>query len=170
MSGSTLPSCVTDPLGAVASAFDAAFGSGDAVPEHDGDWGVKATLQDALDQTEVMEAIPEINAVGVDNVRPGQLVRFRCMVQDMYNPEYYVGAYKDKSTGGRWRTTKFTEKIGAGAEPDDSAERKIWERRVLYCVPIPGESSWVRRLDGAVASAPPPTPVKSHEGPTGTSV
>jgi hypothetical protein len=129
---------VTDPLGAVASAFDAAFGSGDAVPEHDGDWGVKATLQDALDQTEVMEAIPEINAVGVDNVRPGQLVRFRCMVQDMYNPEYYVGAYKDKSTGGRWRTTKFTEKIGAGAEPDDSAERKIWERRVLYCVPIPG--------------------------------
>ena len=169
MSGSTLPSCVTDPLGAVASAFDAAFGSGDAVPEHDGDWGVKATLQDALDQTEVMEAIPEINAVGVDNVRPGQLVRFRCMVQDMYNPEYYVGAYKDKSTGGRWRTTKFTEKIGAGAEPDDSAERKIWERRVLYCVPIPGESSWVRRLDGAVASAPPPTPVKSHEGPTGTS-
>lgn len=169
MSGSTLPSCVTDPLGAVASAFDAAFGSGDAAPEHDGDWGVKATLQDALDQPEVMEAIPEINAVGVDNVRPGQLVRFRCMVQDMYNPEYYVGAYKDKSTGGRWRTTKFTEKIGAGAEPDDSAERKIWERRVLYCVPIPGESSWVRRLDGAVASAPPPTPVKSHEGPTGTS-
>ena len=50
MSGSTLPSCVTDPLGAVASAFDAAFGSGDAAPEHDGDWGVKATLQDALDQ------------------------------------------------------------------------------------------------------------------------
>ena len=171
-----LPSCVTDPLGAVASAFDAAIGSGDTAPDQDGDWGIKATLQEALDRPGVMEQIPEINAVGVDNVRPGQLVRFRCMVQDMYNPEYYVGAYKDRSTGGRWRTTKFTERISGGnsvntgeSQPDDSAERVIWERRVLYCVPIPGESSWVRRLDGAVASAPPPTPLKTHEGPAGTS-
>ena len=171
-----LPSCVTDPLGAVASAFDAAIGSGDTAPDQDGDWGIKATLQEALDRPGVMEQIPEINAVGVDNVRPGQLVRFRCMVQDMYNPEYYVGAYKDRSTGGKWRTTKFTERISGGnsvntgeSQPDDSAERVIWERRVLYCVPIPGESSWVRRLDGAVASAPPPTPLKTHEGPAGTS-
>ena len=78
-----LPSCVTDPLGAVASAFDAAIGSGDTAPDQDGDWGIKATLQEALDRPGVMEQIPEINAVGVDNVRPGQLVRFRCMVQDL---------------------------------------------------------------------------------------
>ena len=55
--------------------------------------------------------IPEINDVGIDSVRPGTLVRFRCMVQDLYNPEFYIGAFKDASTGGRWKTTKFTEDI-----------------------------------------------------------
>ena len=45
--------------------------------------------------------IPEINAVGVEGVRPNQLVRFRAMVQDMYNPEYYVGAYRDATTAVR---------------------------------------------------------------------
>ena len=125
--------------------------------------------------------IPEINAVGVEAVKPNALVRFRCMVQDMYNPEYYVGAYRDNTTGGKWKTTKFTEDLGPA---DDVAamgqghnnqyqqpqppERKIWERRVLYCVPLPGESAWVRRLDGAGVGAPPQTPVKVSEGPSPT--
>jgi hypothetical protein len=119
--------------------------------------------------------IPEINAVGVEAVKPNALVRFRCMVQDMYNPEYYVGAYRDKTTGGKWKTTKFTEDLGPadddGMDPpphhqqqqqqqQQQPERKIWERRVLYCVPLPGESAWVRRLDGAGVGAPPQTPVK----------
>jgi len=48
---------------------------------------------------------------------------------------------------------------------------KIWERKVLYCVPLPGESAWVRRLDGAgagpgaggVVGAPPHTPIRGSE-------
>jgi len=48
-----------------------------------------------------------------------------------------------------------------GAEP----ETKICERRVLYCVPLPGESAWVRQLDGGGAGAPPLTP-EATEGPS----
>jgi hypothetical protein len=93
------------------------------------------------------EQIPEINNIGVDAVRQGTLVRFRCMVQDMYNPEFYVGAYKDETTLGRWKTTKYTEEVEPVLGRGSSREQKIWERRILYCVPIPGESVWLRRLD-----------------------
>ena len=112
----------------------------------------------------LVERVPEINAVGVEHVPTGALVRFRCMVQDMYNPEYYVGAYRD--AGGRWRTTKYTEDLGPedlGPGTHSPADSKIWERRVLYCVPVPGESAWVRRLDGAGVGAAPSTPAKTSE-------
>ena len=158
-----LPRCVTDPLGTVSSLFDAAVASPAAGVE-DGDWGVRAAFREGLAQLSsraLVERIPEINAVGVEHVSPGALVRFRCMVQDMYNPEYYVGAYRD--AGGRWRTTKYSEDLGPADGPGQPADRKIWERRVLYCVPVPGESAWVRRLDGAGFGVPPSTPAKISE-------
>ena len=158
-----LPRCVTDPLGTVSSLFDAAVASPAAGVE-DGDWGVRAAFREGIAQLSsraLVERVPEINAVGVEHVPPGALVRFRCMVQDMYNPEYYVGAYRD--AGGRWRTTKYSEDLGPSDGPGQPADRKIWERRVLYCVPVPGESAWVRRLDGAGVGAPPSTPAKVSE-------
>ena len=161
-----LPRCVTDPLGTVSSLFDAAVASPAAGAE-DGDWGVRAAFREGLAQLgsrALVERVPEINAVGVEHVPTGALVRFRCMVQDMYNPEYYVGAYRD--AGGRWRTTKYTEDLGPedlGPGTHSPADSKIWERRVLYCVPVPGESAWVRRLDGAGVGAAPSTPAKTSE-------
>ena len=112
--------------------------------------------------------IPEINYVGIDSVRPGTLVRFRCMVQDLYNPEFYIGAFKDASTGGRWKTTKFTEDIELkqciGCCGGESSQfHKIWERRVFFCVPIPGESEWLRCEDAVYGNAPPRTSSKVSE-------
>ena len=165
MSG-TLPPCVSDPLGTVSALFDAASRSADPRALEDGDWGVRATFERALGEPGVLARVPEINAVGVDAIPPGALVRFRCMVQDMYNPEYYVGAYREEGANGpAWRTTKYTEDPGPGPSPGaevagqsggphDPSSVKIWERRVLYCVPVPGESEWVRVADGAGAGAP----------------
>ena len=175
MSG-TLPPCVSDPLGTVSALFDAASRSADPRALEDGDWGVRATFERALGEPGVLARVPEINAVGVDAIPPGALVRFRCMVQDMYNPEYYVGAYREEGANGpAWRTTKYTEDPGPGPSPGaevagqsggphDPSSVKIWERRVLYCVPVPGESEWVRVADGAGAGAPPRTPAKAREG------
>lgn len=59
------------------------------------------------------------------------------MIQDMLGNEFYVGAYKD---GLVWRTNKFMDvsqfPIGS------SADMRIWERQLLYCVPVPGLSPW----------------------------
>ena len=161
-----LPRCVTDPLGTVSSLFDAAVASPAAGAE-DGDWGVRAAFREGLAQLgsrALVERVPEINAVGVEHVPTGALVRFRCMVQDMYNPEYYVGAYRD--AGGRWRTTKYTEDLGPedlGPGTQYSTRRSQILESAGLCVPVPGESAWVRRLDGAGVGAAPSTPAKTSE-------
>ena len=82
MSG-TLPPCVSDPLGTVSALFDAASRSADPRALEDGDWGVRATFERSLGEPGVLARVPEINAVGVDAIPPGALVRFRCMVQDL---------------------------------------------------------------------------------------
>ena len=73
------------------------------------------------------------------------------MVQDMYNPEYYIGAYK-QSGMDKWVTTKYTDDGPTLAD----AETSIWERRVLYCVPVPGESGWARGMQDAAGAGRAP--------------
>nr|VDD15795.1 unnamed protein product [Brassica oleracea] len=68
---------------------------------------------------------------------PNTLVRFRGMIQDMLGNEFYAGAYKDDST---WRTNKYSD---VSQFPDGpSSETQVWERRLLYCVPVPGRNQW----------------------------
>lgn len=78
------------------------------------------------------------------------------MIQDMLGNEFYVGAYKVilficsrccfdvlmcvkalsgiMKDGSTWKTTKFMDssQCPAGFSPD----MRIWERRLLYCVPV----------------------------------
>ena len=45
--------------------------------------------------------IPLLNNISPDNVKPNSLIRCRCMVQDQFDPEYYLGNYEtlNKTTG-----------------------------------------------------------------------
>jgi hypothetical protein len=61
----------------------------------------------------------------------------------MFDPEYYVGAWRS-APGEPWRTSKYSD---AGGVPAD-AEQAIWERRVFFCVPVPGEAPWARGEGG----------------------
>ena len=52
-------------------------------------------------------------------VRPNSLVRFRCMIQDMRDPEFYMGSYmhRDPLTGeSREATTKYLDMLPATGE------------------------------------------------------
>jgi hypothetical protein len=60
----------------------------------------------------------------------------------MFDPEFYVGAWR--LPGEAWRTTKYTE----GASVPEGAEVVTWERRVFFCVPVPGEAPWARGSGG----------------------
>ncbi|KAI9102164.1 hypothetical protein K1719_023674 [Acacia pycnantha] len=59
------------------------------------------------------------------------------MIQDMLGNEFYVGAYKD---GSVWRTNKFRDV--SHCPMSSSGDTRIWERRLLYCVRVPGLNAW----------------------------
>ncbi|CAK9326302.1 unnamed protein product [Citrullus colocynthis] len=129
---------LVNPLGAVRSTFEKAISSGSNPASFDGkDWGALEPFQHFLFDQNGLSKVPILNASSVKWVQPNTLVRFRGMIQDMLGNEFYVGAYKDGST---WKTTKFMDssQCPAGFSPD----MRIWERRLLYCVPVPGQNSW----------------------------
>lgn len=85
----------------------------------------------------------------VEEIPAGSLVRFRCMVQNMYNPEWYVGDYtaSNPETGERRQgTAQYRESLDlpAGFTANmDAAASSALERVPLHCMSIPHESSWV---------------------------
>ncbi|XP_064924701.1 mini-chromosome maintenance complex-binding protein [Columba livia] len=48
--------------------------------------------------------VPSLNDVPVHYLKPNSLVKFRCMVQDMFDPEFYMGVYEtvDPNTNTRF--------------------------------------------------------------------
>jgi len=79
-------------------------------------------------------------------------------VQDMFNSEFYLGAYRDG--GGQWATTLCSDAFPAGGLPPN-AETRIWERRPFYCVVTPAESAWsAARCSGQPVA--PATPQKTR--------
>ncbi|XP_051122782.1 mini-chromosome maintenance complex-binding protein isoform X2 [Andrographis paniculata] len=131
--------CLLNPLGAVRLTFEKAVSSGSAAAVLDGkDWGATELFRQFLLDEDGLSKVPLLDQSTIKWVKPNTLVRFRGMIQDMLGNEYYVGAYKD---GDTWKTNKFAD---ASRSPiDSSSDMKIWERRLLYCVPVPGQSSWI---------------------------
>eukprot|EP00897_Mesotaenium_endlicherianum_P000995 jgi/Mesen1/10897/ME000095S10230 len=143
--------CVANPLGAIRILFDeVAKAAGPSGNFSQGDVAVSNVFQKSLFEEGAIRNVPELNSAKLDLIPPNSLVRFRGMIQDMFNAEYYLGAYKE---GDTWHTTKYQDMadIPLGSQSDT----KVWDRRPLYCVPVPGESEWVRaahRGEGQEAS------------------
>ena len=115
-----------------------------------------APLRAALSDEAAAAAVPCLNACRPEAVPPGALVRFVGMVQDVHDPEFYVGAYDEVLPDGsrRVRTGKFRDELtlapGGEVRP---REQSTWCRTPLVCVPVPGESAWVSRGAAGAAGA-----------------
>ncbi|CAN1297636.1 Mini-chromosome maintenance complex-binding protein [Linum perenne] len=144
--------CLANPLGAVRLTFDKAVSSGaDPSALLGKDWGALDVFRDFLFHQGNLSQVPVLNNETLRWIQPNTLVRFRGMVQDMLGNELYVGAHKD---GMVWRTNKFADVSPYPIDPS-SADAKIWERRLVSCVPVPGLSSW------AECETPAPTCMNS---------
>ncbi|WKA00732.1 hypothetical protein VitviT2T_019066 [Vitis vinifera] len=124
----------------------AAEASGSDPANFDGkDWGVADLFRQFLFDNGGLSQVPVLNSTNFKRVQPNTLVRFRGMIQDMLGNELYVGVYKE---GPNWRTNKFMDvsQFPMGSRPD----MRVWERRLLYCVPVPGQNSWVEPSSEAV--------------------
>ncbi|XP_074964220.1 mini-chromosome maintenance complex-binding protein [Phalacrocorax aristotelis] len=93
--------------------------------------------------------VPSLNDVPVHYLKPNSLVKFRCMVQDMFDPEFYMGVYEtvDPNTNARvLHFGKYRDVAECGPQQEidlNSSQTVTSERQTFYCVPVPGESAWV---------------------------
>lgn len=58
----------------------------------------QSECQRVLEDPGVLTEIPLLNNVQSHEIKDKELVRFRGMIQDMYNPEYYLKEYEVKNT------------------------------------------------------------------------
>ncbi|CAN4101635.1 unnamed protein product [Withania somnifera] len=133
--------CLANPLGAVRLTFEKALASGSDPATFQGkDWGATDLFRQFLFDDGGLSQVPFLNPSTMTWVQPNTLVRFRGMIQDMLGSEFYVGAYKDGET---WRTNKYADFSQFPMATDSSPDIRVWERRLLYCVPVPGQNSWI---------------------------
>jgi hypothetical protein len=143
-----------NPLAELQHVFEAA--SPEALRTGEGIC-VAASLRVALSSPGASKAVPSLNACRLDQVAPGSLVRFYGMVQDVQDPEFYVGAYEEVSPSGeaRLRTGKYRDVLdvqpNCTVRPRDDC---TWQRTPVVCVPIPMQSEWAAREIAASDAAP----------------
>ena len=111
----------------------------DALATGNGIVEVESRFRTALELPAMRAQVPRLDrdAVAQGRIMPNTLVRFRGLVQDMWNPEYYVGSYKDPSTGS-WKQTHYMD---CAAVPENT-ETQLMERKPLVCISVPGEARW----------------------------
>ena len=55
---------------------------------------VESHFKAELSRPEVLAGVVSLNTAANHSLVEGQLVRFRAMVQDMFDPEYYISEYQ----------------------------------------------------------------------------
>jgi len=127
---------------------------------------ISSTFKELLSCESTWNGLPSLNQLPNHEVADGQLVRFRGMVQDMFNPEIYLSEFeiRNLSTGsssvncGRYRDVlcnSLREEILG-----ESDLNVMKDRNVVYCVSIPAESPWVADIHAAKSG--------NKAGPSGT--
>ena len=152
---SAMPGLLSEPLAELQHVFEAA--TPEALRTGEG-ISVAASLQAALSSPGASKAVPSLNARRLDQVAPGSLVRFYGMVQDVHDPEFFVGAYEEVSPTGeaRLRTGKYRDMLdvqpNCTVRPRDDC---TWQRTPVVCVPVPMQTEWAAREVAASDAAPP---------------
>ncbi|KAF4791181.1 minichromosome maintenance complex binding protein [Turdus rufiventris] len=93
--------CVGDWLNSPLSIVQGIFAQN--VPNSDWEKKVTEYFKEKLKENNATNWVPSLNDVPVHYLKPNSLVKFRCMVQDMFDPEFYMGVYEtvDPNTNAR---------------------------------------------------------------------
>lgn len=133
---------INDPLGVVEGMFAASQG------DQGSGWEAKAVefFTEQLKDKEAQSLVPSLNDVPLHYLKPNGLVKFRCFVQDMFDPEFFMGAYETVNPTTKARTLrcgKYKDVTESGVDLN-SRSTVTAERQTFYCVPIPGENQWAK--------------------------
>ncbi|KAF6110046.1 minichromosome maintenance complex binding protein [Phyllostomus discolor] len=116
------------------------------------DWEKKVIeyFKGKLKENNAPKWVPSLNEVPLHYLKPNSFVKFRCMIQDMFDPEFYMGVYETVNQNTKARVLHFGKyrdiaECGPQQEVDlNSPRTTTLERQTFYCVPVPGESVWVK--------------------------
>jgi len=163
-----------DPLTVVDQLFHA-WTASHGTPT--AEWGEREHFVRALglEDEQAFARIPCLNDQAIaDAVRPFSLVRYRALVQDVFEPEIYISRMEEAAAEApgtaaaapappRVVPTKYRELLEppAGRTLRELGRDGLSQRGVCYCVPIPGETAWARAASakqspqGSPGAAPP---------------
>ena len=113
-------SLLSDPLADLQVIFEAQTGGGNTDALRTGKGvSVAPALEAALRSPNASAAVPSLNARRPEEIPTGALVRFYGMVQDVRDPEFYVGAYDETALGDetRMRTGKYRDAVDTTGFP-----------------------------------------------------
>ena len=129
---------------------------------------VESHFKAELNKPGVMTGVTSLNTAENHSLVEGQLVRFRAMVQDMFDPEYYISEYEVKERGGsvELRSGRYRDTVecGPGEEVVGDTSHQLRERQCLYCVTPPGEAGWVMDQQARLAGERPGTVSQTNGG------
>ncbi|XP_033037029.1 mini-chromosome maintenance complex-binding protein isoform X2 [Trachypithecus francoisi] len=116
------------------------------------DWEKKVIeyFKEKLKENNAPKWVPSLNEVPLHYLKPNSFVKFRCMIQDMFDPEFYMGVYETVNQNTKAHVLHFGKyrdvaECGPQQELDlNSPRNTTLERQTFYCVPVPGESTWVK--------------------------
>ncbi|EDV20813.1 uncharacterized protein TRIADDRAFT_31319 [Trichoplax adhaerens] len=96
--------------------------------------------------------VPSLNDTPIHRLPSNSLVKYRCMVQDMFDREFYLGVYEVHNEEVNTKVLKCGKYYDVARCPKNSSinlqsDRSVTlDRQVLYCVPIPGENQWAKDI------------------------
>lgn len=134
---------LTDPLSVAEGIFTEA-----GKPDHE---KVREFFTTRLQNSDALKRVPSLNDVPSHLLKSKSLVRFRCMVQDMFDPEFYLAVYETVNkadNSSNLRCGMYQDIMCCPEEFElrlDSPRNVTKERQTFYCVPIPGETEWAKK-------------------------
>ncbi|XP_061491813.1 mini-chromosome maintenance complex-binding protein isoform X1 [Rhineura floridana] len=149
--------CVADWLNCPLSIVQGIFAQNGPNLE----WERKVTeyFREKLKENNATNWIPSLNDVPLHYLKPSSLVKFRCMVQDMFDPEFYMNVYETIDIHTKSRVLnfgKYRDVAECGPHQEIDLNRKqivTGDRQTFYCVPVPGESAWVKEAYTSASQA-----------------
>ncbi|XP_048360972.1 mini-chromosome maintenance complex-binding protein isoform X1 [Sphaerodactylus townsendi] len=149
--------CVADWLNCPLSIVQGIFAQNN--PDREWEEKVIEYFREKLKENNATNWVPSLNDIPLHYLKPNSLIKFRCMIQDMFDPEFYMNIYEAVDTHTKTHVMHFGKyrdiaECGLHQEIDLNSTKTVTaERQTFYCVPVPGESAWVKETYASMSQA-----------------
>ncbi|XP_012269288.3 mini-chromosome maintenance complex-binding protein [Athalia rosae] len=119
----------------------------------------ESACEQVLGEVDLRASIPSLNSLPLHAFKNQQLVRFRGMIQDMYNPEFYCDTFKVRSTitnDTQTRRGKYKDSVNITGDAVivDSEGMVNAERQTYFVISVPCLNSWAEEKFPVSSEAP----------------